>query len=219
MQTLAEYLEPIRVARQNDADRARCAQLIAQCEASLCPQGMLEVAVAASIFRALWRLERGPAASEVDRTRIENGMRRNTAELRRLQTDRYLKAELNLDLPGLVSAKDALKFLKHLAKSEKLQNEPNPPDAKALEASLHAQIEEEEQRQLAEYYRRKKQSAASSPQDLPAFQSLGRGTQKTGGVAPRNAPCPCGSGHKHKRCCGSGTPLQYRPSPQAGRAA
>jgi uncharacterized protein YchJ len=29
---------------------------------------------------------------------------------------------------------------------------------------------------------------------------------------PRNAPCPCGSGIKFKRCCGRGTPPRLHPS-------
>jgi uncharacterized protein YecA (UPF0149 family) len=32
---------------------------------------------------------------------------------------------------------------------------------------------------------------------------------------PRNAPCPCGSGQKHKRCCGKEAPPVLHPLPQA----
>ncbi|MGJ5818520.1 SEC-C metal-binding domain-containing protein [Paludibaculum fermentans] len=34
---------------------------------------------------------------------------------------------------------------------------------------------------------------------------------------PRNAPCPCGSGEKYKRCCGRNAPavLQSNPEPEA----
>src|SRR5947209_16712932 len=35
----------------------------------------------------------------------------------------------------------------------------------------------------------------------------------------RNAPCPCGSGAKYKRCCGSASPGKFTPSAKPQRAA
>jgi hypothetical protein len=37
----------------------------------------------------------------------------------------------------------------------------------------------------------------------PAVLSLSAGRQQAGGKVGRNAPCPCGSGQKYKKCCGS----------------
>lgn len=34
------------------------------------------------------------------------------------------------------------------------------------------------------------------------------------GSTPRNAPCPCGSGEKYKRCCGRNAPAVLRLSPE-----
>jgi hypothetical protein len=187
MRTLTEYLEPARLAIQDETDQALYADLVARSERDLHPEGMLEVMFAAFIVRALWRLDRRTESSEIDITRTENGIRRNTAELRRLQTDRHLKAELNLDLPGLISVKDVLKWAKH-EKSQKRKNEPIQDIGKTIETTLHGQIEEEEQQELAEFAKR---------------------AQKKGACVPRNAPCPCGSGQKHKRCCGKDAPPVY----------
>lgn len=179
MQTLTEYLEPGRLAIPDAASRDLYTRLIARCERDLRPLGILEVMFAAFVVRALWRLDRGSLSAEADIARTENSIRRNTAELRRLQTDRHLQAELNLRLPGLISVRDVLKWLKH-EKSEKRKNEPISL-ARTIETTIHSQIEEEEQRELAEFALR---------------------TRQQGGTVPRNAPCPCGSGQKHKRCCG-----------------
>ena len=45
------------------------------------------------------------------------------------------------------------------------------------------------------------QDAASSNAEAVAQQ-----TQSPAAGTPRNAPCPCGSGQKHKRCCGKNAP-------------
>lgn len=45
------------------------------------------------------------------------------------------------------------------------------------------------------------QPAAPQPEE-PHWTKLNTNSKST----PRNAPCPCGSGHKFKRCCGRGAP-------------
>jgi preprotein translocase subunit SecA len=47
------------------------------------------------------------------------------------------------------------------------------------------------------------QSGPSSPTAAGEATSPG---QKLGSETPRNAPCPCGSGRKYKRCHGAPTP-------------
>ena len=190
MRTLTEYLEPTweAIALQDEAARERFGELIAECEADLRPAGLIETALAASILRALWRLERNPRASEAEHARVENGIRRNISELRRLQTDRHIKAELTLDLPVLVTAKDVLKVVPAQPASAKLQNEPNLPDPKSGEA----------------------EHSPSAPRKGKPTQSTAipnKGERKS--AVPRNALCPCGSGQKHKRCCGRNAPPVY----------
>lgn len=201
MRTLTQYVEPIRAVLQNEADRTRYSEIVASSEADLRPQGMLEIAFAASIVRALWRLEHQAGASEADIARLENGMRRNTAELRRLQTDRHLKAQLGLDLPGLISAKDFLKWTREAA-SRNLQNEPKSEIAQHIENTLHAEIGDEEKREMEEFTKRTQSKVHRMPVSVP-----------------RNAPCPCKSGQKYKRCCGRGAPPVYNLSPQKDIAA
>jgi hypothetical protein len=47
----------------------------------------------------------------------------------------------------------------------------------------------------------------------PPQPAVGRQTLEIGREIGRNAPCPCGSGNKYKRCCGTAAP------PLLGRAA
>jgi hypothetical protein len=170
--------------------------------ATLRPEGFLEETIAAEVIWATLRLNQ-VERSDADRTIIANTLRRNTAELRRLQTDRHLKAEFHLDLPGLISAKDVMRLRRHAAKNEKTQIRKNEPISQADAATLSRRIEVE-QAQLLEKLKKRTHSAAGSSHSEPA---------KPAGV-PRNAPCPCKSGDKYKRCCGSGAPPQYNLSPQ-----
>ncbi|MBM3811243.1 MAG: hypothetical protein FJW20_06355 [Acidimicrobiia bacterium] len=43
---------------------------------------------------------------------------------------------------------------------------------------------------------------------LRASQTLEQGERKHP-TAPRNSPCPCGSGRKYKRCCGAHASLAF----------
>ena len=176
------------------SDRDECFQLVAHFEAELCPQGTLECLFAAEVVRATWSLRSFTEGDDTLRNRIKAGIRRDIAELRRLRTDRSLNAESGLDLPILVSVKDFLRLPKAQKAApcsptpQNQQNEANLPSvelAKAnlrdVEARLEALIETDEKSQTVEMKKR---------------------TQST----PRNAPCPCRSGQKYKRCCGHHAP-------------
>jgi hypothetical protein len=193
MQSLTQYVETIRVAIESEALRNAFSTLTAQCEAELRPEGILENLFASAILSGMFRLDHRPNLTEADRARIENSIRRNTAELRRLQTDRHLKAEHDLDLPGLISAKDVLR-LRRLKNASELKNEPKSLDLETIGADLHGQIEKEQRKQLAEFALRQKNAA-----------NLKIRTHLPG----RNTPCPCKSGQKFKRCCGSGAQPVY----------
>jgi hypothetical protein len=169
----------------------RVEELVAQ----LRPEGFLEETIATEIIWATLRLSQVDR-SDAERVIIANTLRRNTAELRRLQTDRHLKAEFQLDLPGLISAKDVLRLRRNAAKNEKKQIRKNEPISQVAAASLSSRIEAE-QAQLLEKLKKRTHSEARKPAGVP-----------------RNTPCPCKSGQKYKRCCGSGAPPQYNLSPQ-----
>ncbi len=191
--------------------RDRYLQLAALLEAELRPQGTFEVLLVAEILRANWRLQRYAQADETadtesDRTALDRArshahttIRRNIAELRRLQTDREVESDLGLDLPRLVNLKDFLKLSeapnprKAQADSEKeiRKNEPNPVDVAHMESQIYDAIVREQTDQLK-----------TAPQEMKIR------TQ----TPPRNALCGCGSGQKYKRCCGH---WSKSPLPQA----
>ena len=61
-------------------------------------------------------------------------------------------------------------------------------------------VQDDEVEQMSMEQRRKKQQTRTNRRDgEKGRQPVTREGQKIG----RNAPCPCGSGKKYKRCCGS----------------
>ncbi|NDJ10959.1 MAG: SEC-C domain-containing protein [Acidobacteriia bacterium] len=198
MRTLPELLSHDKVV----GDRAEFLALAAEAQAQLRPEGFLELHFAAEIFRDTWRLNIMATVDESTfsedfletrskyRDRLNTAVRRNTQELRRLQTDRILNERWNLALPAPASAKDVLRFEKakpiRPENNQIRKNEPIPDTVQTAESRLHAQIEAEERRELAEF------------------------AQRTN-VIPRNAPCPCKSGEKYKRCCGKEAPPVLNP--------
>ncbi len=207
MRTLPELLAHDTVAgrgsdpAQSAANRSEFLALAEEAQSQLRPEGFLELHFAAEIFRDTWRLnimatidesafsEETLDARRKYRDRLNTAVRRNTMELRRLQTDRHLNNRWNLALPTPASARDVLRFEKtnpnppatEAPKSEIRKSEPISDTVHTAESRLHAQIEAEERRELAEFAKRTKQ-------------------------IPRNAPCPCRSGDKYKRCCGKDAP-------------
>ena len=193
MRTLPELLSHDKVV----GDRAEFLALAAEAQAQLRPEGFLELHFAAEIFRDTWRLNIMATVDESTfseefldirrkyRDRLNTAVRRNIAELRRLQTDRHLNSRWNLKLSAPASARDVLRFEKTKpnvpAKLEIRKSEPILDTVQTAETRLHNQIEAEERQELAEFATRTKQ-------------------------IPRNAPCPCKSGDKYKRCCGKEAP-------------
>lgn len=170
--------------------------------ADLAPVGMLELNLADEIRRAMWRLRRcgqieenfsGPTEQDpmqqeatarlqlaVDRARALSHrlLHKCTAELRKLQTERQLRNE----------SFEAGTDLSHFGLC----------DWASIDKALDRQF-------LSDYQRKKLQGMAeidailSTPVRPPAQPGSFCKT-------PRNAQCPCGSGQKHKRCCGRNAP-------------
>jgi hypothetical protein len=171
--------------------------------ADLLPETVLEQAHATEILHALWRLRRctlaesalTPDAADhsIDRARAHanNTLRRASAELRRLQTERHLHADLG-PVPGLVSHHDLTKTRALHARHQLTQRKLDGLDD--FESLLE-----------------RAQSAASK-----LTPEITKQTQPE--TTPRNSPCPCGSGQKHKRCCGRNAPPHLHPlQPHANR--
>jgi hypothetical protein len=174
------------------ADRAEYEQIISTVEATLQPGDGMEVFLAVEVVRDLWRLrfyaartaEHGPS-DDLDkaRTRTSTNIRRTMAEIRRLQTERQLRSQLGPRMTGLGSTRELVEVSK-LIRSYK-PKETNPVDR--LESAFQNNISRREANL-------KKQTHLPS-QPHPTIG--------------RNTPCPCGSGQKHKRCCGKGAPPLY----------
>jgi hypothetical protein len=191
------------------------------------PEGPIEEAIARETVNAAWRLRRcgiiesnlltaeDPGATQLSVDRARNQAHRlflkGIAELRKLQTERQLRYELlpqsrfNQGDSALVSFRDIIQDLSTHANLQLANRRLEGVDtiAKIFDKSL------------------------PQPQSAPAA-----GAPEVRFViplnTPRNAPCPCKSGEKYKRCCGKNAPpvlnnappvLGNAPSVPATRAA
>lgn len=198
--------------------------------AYISPANPMEEAFAAEIVSATWSLRRCrrveadlslTAAADpfthndesalriqtsVERARSQanNTLRRSTAELRRLQTDRVIRDEIFYDQPvpndaGLASYGHVANALvtneRHSLLAMKVEE-------RKLEAALNAPLPNQSG-----------PAALPQPADKPAqtsklasFCKTAEPSDKPAPTTPRNAPCPCQSGMKFKRCCGKDAP-------------
>ena len=183
----------------------------------LSPEGVLEQVLASEIMTAAWRLRRcgiveagfagAPEPDEklqraVDRARVHshNIIRRSSAELRRLQTERAIRAQLGTAgiTPGLA---DTLAIHRALNSAPQMEEDSSPAEApreritmETLEA-LMAQAD--------------KQLCAQVRENASSFRKPANSSPATTHKIGRNEPCPCRSGLKFKRCCGN--PAAARP--------
>jgi SEC-C motif len=180
----------------------------------LSPEGVLEEIFVTEIMTATWRLRRCrileqditaelPPADQTSidraRARSHNILRRSMAELRKLQTERTIRLQLNdLEIPGLADSKQVLVILA-LHNKQHLDSRKSA-DLDTLEG-LMAQADKELGMQTSQG-----SSFCEEPEPAPAAtpdpETLFCKTDAT----PRNALCPCGSGTKYKRCCGTAAP-------------
>ena len=164
------------------------------------PEGAAEETLATLMVSASWRIRRcalveaglAPAAdldpmqddscsslqNSVDRARSRafNLFHRAMADLRRLQTDKRIRVELS-DQPG--------------------DNIPDLTDYRAVTRALCDNA--------TQILRAKKICGPASMKQMLDAATPASFCNEAPGV-PRNAPCPCGSGEKHKRCCGKNAP-------------
>jgi len=124
MRTLPEYLANDRNPGNRDAYLAYAQEAQEQFR----PASFLELHFAAEIVRDTWRSSLIARIDENDysadsmealrrsRDRLNAEIRRNTAELRRLQTDRILSERANLNLPVPAAARDILRLEQKLEK-------------------------------------------------------------------------------------------------------
>ena len=189
----------------------------------LSPEGALEETFATEIMGATWRLRRcrliestfdiveeetllEKRQKSVDRARAQshNILRRSMAELRTLQTERKIRIELGVEEGGgLADSKKVLNAMKlHAAVVGSPENEDDPathsPDSadgniQEFEAMLRRELGFEPLSPLAGEF---------DPAAPGSFCKPAGSAQAVSSKIPRNAPCPCRSGLKYKKCCG-----------------
>jgi hypothetical protein len=179
------------------------------------PEGVAEETLATLMVSASWRIRRcalveaGLApASDLDpmqddscsslqnsvdraRSRAANLFHRAMADLRRLQTDKRIRIELSDEPDG---------------------NLPDLTDYRSVTRALCDNA--------TQILRAKKIRGLDTMKDLldhattPPIQS-GKPASfcNEAPAVPRNAPCPCGSGEKYKRCCGKDAPPVLNNAP------
>ncbi len=181
----------------------------------LAPIGILECSLADEIHRALWRLRRcgeveaslvntcttdaqttdamqdeaaARTQNSVDRARAQAHrlLHKCTAELRKLQTERhfrneYFEAGSDLSHLGLCDFTQVRKGIGREIANGIRQHKLD--EINEMTAAF------EDNRSHVTAITRQTQSPAQSPVQTP-----------------RNAPCPCNSGQKYKRCCGRNAP-------------
>jgi len=199
---------------------------------SLAPLGPLENILVDEIRRAAWRLRRcaqveaefssalysegvtpedhvpDPMQNEpqaqvqhsVDRARAQSHrlLHRATAELRKLQTERHFRGEFfqdGVDLSSLgICDVRAVRQATHRETAHDLRRH------RLDEVNQLREIFEDNRRDVTEI-------SAHQPASGPVSdEPLAIPTRISDSQTPRNAPCPCKSGMKYKRCCGKDAP-------------
>jgi hypothetical protein len=202
--------------------------------AELSPEGILEETFATQIMTARWRLRRcglvefdlaanldpmaaGPeelqaekTQKSVDRARAQafSLLRRSLAELRKLQSERTLETEtVDEHAPAAADPLDP-PVESSFCKPAETPAEIAPPSDGGVGGSARPGRDSEAERSSAEPVVTKESIARPYPNSDPSEdrQPLVSAPAVSTKV-PRNAPCPCGSRQKYKRCCGfSSTP-------------
>ncbi len=187
-----------------EGEEEEYAQSFTALMAEIAPDGIIEQTFATEIMGATWRLRRcgilefelarstepEPEAQaaiqkSIDRARAQshNILRRSLAELRKLQTERHTRI-LHFpqgEIPTGLGITDTRQAVQSAAQSILADRSIcKPPESAPSTGS----------------------SFCKPANSAPAASSF----CKPPAATPRNAPCPCGSGAKYKRCCGRNAP-------------
>jgi hypothetical protein len=219
-----------------EGEREEYAATFADLTRELSPEGVLETAFATEIMGATWRLRRcrlvesvlaesAPAGSSnagsiddeaiakeqksVDRARAQTFTRlcRSISELRKIQTEHIIREQIDAEMPGLADSRQVLSALKlqNRVNSEarqipSLNDNPEAFDAFLARAGWSAPAPSAEPEiPFCNEPETPAEPAISFCKPAPTAAAQPRNT-------PRNAPCPCLSGLKFKRCCGKNAP-------------
>jgi hypothetical protein len=169
------------------------------------PEGPIEETFAIEVVAAAWRLRRcgiiesnllesdNPDATQTAIDRARNQAHRlfvkGIAELRRLQTERQLRFELlpKSEDAALISFRDIIRDLATHTSTQLVKRRLE--GIETIEKVLD-------------------QATAPDPNWVCSVNPTGHAASAAldQSDTPRNAPCPCKSGDKYKRCCGRNAP-------------
>ena len=184
----------------NPNEQNELAELTAALHQQLAPEGILEQTLAHEITRAIWRLRRCSKVEDslTDIDPFTDPMANAATAKTQIAVDRA-RLQTHTILHRCTAE------LRRLQTERRFRSEILPDDGgdrrddgglgltsfKQLVPALVAE-------KRLEILKRKLVEDSSAP---PTKQ-----TQSAQTAIPRNAPCPCGSGQKHKRCCGKNAP-------------
>jgi hypothetical protein len=178
------------------------AQTLIKLMDELTPGNSVEQTFATEIMGATWRLRRCRLVEESFSSIADlnfDPMIDERTEKQQKSVDRA-RAQSHLIL------RRSLDELRKLQKDRTIQETPKPEPADAGPANMDALMALAEH-QLAQRYRESGLNSFCNPvgqvPDLPSTKPVATAT--TPAVSkniPRNAPCPCKSGAKYKKCCG-----------------
>jgi hypothetical protein len=187
-------------------------------QTELAPKTVLEQSLTAEITSALWRLRLCAEAEselisfddETDKTRrsieraraaAQSVLHRSINQLRRLQTERHTSFELmggrTARDRGLADLAQVFKAMAKSAPQPPAQPEPDPRQAR-IDAQIESIMDADYPMPDLNFEPAPRPTLADLDPELASFC-------KPASATPRNAPCPCKSGQKFKRCCGRNT--------------
>jgi hypothetical protein len=167
----------------------------------LAPVGLLEEILVEEIHRAMWRLRR---CGEVE-AHLVVGLDAGTD---------YIFDPMETANPGAEkvqrsvdrSRSQAHRLLhKSTAELRKIQTERQYRNETFDADTDRSALGLADCQSIAKISDKRPVQAAKSP-TTSTEPPIAQGTQSESAGTPRNAPCPCGSGQKHKRCCGKDAP-------------
>jgi hypothetical protein len=161
-------------------------QMVAGLRAQLKPEGALEEVFAEAIIGATWRLRRcAHIEARIAETCSLDPMESDSAARLQNSVDRARAQYHNI-------LRRSIAELRRLQTQKTIRSEVLGP----ADASV---------RDLTSYSKRLARKLDSIEAPLPGAKAP---AAELGSFCktPRNAPCPCGSGRKHKRCCGHAAP-------------
>ncbi len=203
--TSADYILP--------GEESTYAELVHSLNQTLTPIGPLELSLVAEIRRANWRLRRcaiveheladrpyATATLDEDAAKIQLSVDRArslynrlshkcTAELRKLQTERQFRSESTA--PGTDFSEYGIATFRNIREDITRQN---ATETRRRRTELDIFL--------------KAPGPAFTPAPVPDSSQSASFCKNENSLpqTPRNAPCHCGSGQKHKRCCGKDAP-------------